>query len=107
MSIESAKAFYQRITTDPAFRAQIESYSSEERISFLQGTGYNFTEEEWETATAEILETSSPDEELNEAELAAIAGGTKTIHWIKGVFPGVVALYGVILDPLDPRDYLS
>lgn len=94
MSIESAKAFYQRVTTEPSFRAQIESYSGEERITFLQGLGYNFTQEEWEAATAEILETASIDEELNEIELEAVAGGTT--NWIKAIFPGVIALYGVI-----------
>lgn len=102
MSIESAKEFYNRVATDPSLRAQIESSSSEERITLLQGLGYNFTQEEWEAATAEILETASIDEELNEIELEAVAGGIT--NWIRGIFPGVIALYGVIYPK--PETYL-
>ncbi|WP_392533430.1 Nif11-like leader peptide family RiPP precursor [Nostoc sp. C117] len=75
MSTESAKAFYQRVTTDTAFRSQIESSPIEERGTLLQAAGYYFTQIEWEAASAEILETTSIDGELNEAQLEAIAGG--------------------------------
>ncbi|MHC5610576.1 MAG: Nif11-like leader peptide family RiPP precursor [Nostoc sp.] len=91
MSIESAKTFYQRVTTDEAFRTQVESYSIEERGFFLHAAGYDFIEEEWETTTAEMLEANST-EELNEAELEAIAGGIKICHRgpipMYGLFPG-------------------
>ena len=88
MSIESAKAFYEKVTTEEAFRSQVESYPIEERGTFLQAAGYSFTQEEWETVTAEILEISST-EELNEAELQAIAGG------IQFKLIGPIALYGI------------
>ncbi|MHC5771344.1 MAG: Nif11-like leader peptide family natural product precursor [Nostoc sp.] len=65
MSIESAKAFYQRVTTDENFRTQVESSPIEERGVLLQAAGYSFTQREWEAASAEILETTSIDEELN------------------------------------------
>ncbi|MBD2511521.1 Nif11-like leader peptide family natural product precursor [Nostoc muscorum FACHB-395] len=84
MSIESAKAFYQRVTTDEHFRTEVESSPIEERGTFLQAAGYSFTQREWETASAEILETTSIDGELNEAQLEAIAGGR-----------GSIALYGL------------
>ncbi|WP_392533422.1 Nif11-like leader peptide family natural product precursor [Nostoc sp. C117] len=95
MSIESAKAFYQRVTTDEAFRTQVESYPIEERGTFLQAEGYAFTEEEWETTSAEMLEANST-EELDEAELEAIAGGIQ-----KSCYPGPVALYGIFPIPYD------
>ncbi len=88
MSIESANAFYQRITTDEAFRTQLQNTASEERTAIVQAAGYDFTPEEWEVATSHILETTETDKELNNAELEAIAGG---------IFP--VAAYGVILPP--------
>jgi predicted ribosomally synthesized peptide with nif11-like leader len=81
MSIESARAFYQRITTDQAFRSQLQNTPSEQRTSVIEAAGYNFTSEEWETATADILETAiletakKTDAELQEKELEAIAGG--------------------------------
>ncbi|MBC1223654.1 Nif11-like leader peptide family natural product precursor [Nostoc sp. UCD121] len=87
MSIESAKAFYQRVTTDENFRTQVESSPIEERGTFLQAAGYSFTQREWEAASAEILETTSIDGELNEAQLEAIAGGRTPM-----------ALYGISAD---------
>jgi predicted ribosomally synthesized peptide with nif11-like leader len=84
MSIESASAFYQRVTTDEAFRTQLQSTHSEERTAIIQHAGYDFTPEEWEAATAQILETAEVDRELNEAELESVAGGIQ-----------MVALYGL------------
>jgi predicted ribosomally synthesized peptide with nif11-like leader len=95
MSIESAKDFYQRVTTDEDFRTQVESYPIEERGTFLQAAGYAFTEEEWETTTGEMLEANST-EELDEAELEAIAGGIK-----KSWYPGPIALYGIFPAPYE------
>ncbi|KYC40659.1 Nif11-like leader peptide family natural product precursor [Scytonema hofmannii PCC 7110] len=88
MSIESANAFYQRITTDEAFRTQLQNTASEGRTAIIQAAGYDFTPEEWEAATADILEASEANTELNDAQLEAIAGG---------ILP--VAAYGVILPP--------
>lgn len=88
MSIESAKAFYQRLTTDEAFWTQLQSVPSEERRAIIQEAGYNFSPEEWEAATAEILETTNVDRELSEADLEAITGGVSAI-----------ALYGIALPP--------
>lgn len=101
MSIESAKAFYQRVSTDLNFRAQIESYSIEERIKFLRESGYSFTEEEWKVATDENLDTTFTDGEINEAELDAVAGGQtlsvwtgKTVgDWLEENYPGVKFIF--------------
>jgi predicted ribosomally synthesized peptide with nif11-like leader len=79
MSIESAKAFYQRITTDEAFQTQLQSATNDERTAIIQQAGYDFTPKEWEAATAEVLEATEVDRELNEAELESVAGGIQMI----------------------------
>lgn len=89
MSIESAKAFYQRVTTDEAFQTQLQSAASEERTVIIQEAGYDFTPEEWETATAQVLEAAEINRELNDVELEAIAGGVSILP--------VVPVYGVAL----------
>jgi predicted ribosomally synthesized peptide with nif11-like leader len=89
MSIESASAFYQRIITDEAFRTQLQNTASEERTAIIQAAGYDFTPEEWEAATADILETAEANTELNDAQLEAIAGG---------ILPKIT-IYGVALPP--------
>lgn len=91
MSIESAKAFYQRVTTDEAFQTQLQSAASEERTAIIQEAGYDFTPEEWEAATAQVLEAAEINRELNDAELEAIAGGVSILP--------AVTIYGVALPP--------
>ncbi|WP_019503882.1 Nif11-like leader peptide family natural product precursor [Pleurocapsa sp. PCC 7319] len=84
MSIESAKAFYQRMTDDASFRTPFEAeLSKEERQQLIKDSGYDFTAEEWQQAMTEIQAARS-NEELNEEELEAIAGGA------------VAAMYGVV-----------
>ena len=85
MTIESAKAFYQRMTEDDTFRTPFEEASTkEERQQLIKDAGYNFTADEWQEAMTEIQAADS-DEELKEEELEAIAGGVQA-----------VAMYGVI-----------
>jgi predicted ribosomally synthesized peptide with nif11-like leader len=92
MSIENAKAFYQRMTEDSEFRTPFEEASTkEERQQLIQDAGYDFTADEWEEAIAEIQAADS-NEELQEEELEAIAGGVQAI-----------AMYGVVW----PRDDIS
>lgn len=91
MSIESAKAFYQRVTTEEAFRTQLQSAASEERTGIIQEAGYDFTPAEWEAATAKVLAAVEIDRELNDAELEAIAGGMPILP--------VGTIYGVALPP--------
>jgi predicted ribosomally synthesized peptide with nif11-like leader len=86
MSVESAKAFYQRIIEDDAFRSPFETASTkEEKQQIIKDAGYEFTADEWQTAMNDIGIAKST-EELSEAELEAIAGG----------FIGV-AIYGVVI----------
>ncbi|MGL5833806.1 MAG: Nif11-like leader peptide family natural product precursor [Waterburya sp.] len=96
MSIESAKAFYQRMSEDDAFRTPFEEASTkEERQQLIKDAGYDFTPEEWQDAVTEIQATDS-NEELQEEELEAIAGGVQAI-----------AMYGVIWPPDDVSDWLK
>lgn len=75
MTIESAKAFYQRMTEDASFSKPFEAdMTYEERQKLIRDSGYDFTAEEWNKAIAEI-QVASSSEELNEKELEVIAGG--------------------------------
>lgn len=74
MSIESAKAFYEKIATDEAFLTQYQSAANDDvRRDILLTAGYNFTAEEWEATMAQASE--SPDSELSDAELETVSGG--------------------------------
>ncbi|NMF61802.1 Nif11-like leader peptide family natural product precursor [Brasilonema octagenarum] len=92
MSLEDVKAFYQRLGTDEAFRTQIQGVDSKDQCSqTVKSAGYDFTQEELQEYTAELLELAADEDELadlDEKELAT-------------VFGGFIAqpLYGVIYEP--------
>lgn len=74
MTVESARAFYERMDSDETFRTQFQTAaSSDERRAILQAAGYDFTPEQWEAALAQISESSN--EEFSEVELTAVSGG--------------------------------
>lgn len=84
MSLENVKAFYEKLSTDEAFRAQIQGVKNKNECSqIVKDAGYNFTQEEFKDFTSKLLELSSDDEEirdLDQKELAAVLGGLyKTI----------------------------
>ena len=101
MSIESAKAFAERMTTDDAFRIQLQEASSdEERQVLVKVAGYNFTQEEWETIRSE----------LNEQQLEAVAGGVQDFNFQppSRVFPGLERSegpFGGTYQPSRVQDY--
>jgi predicted ribosomally synthesized peptide with nif11-like leader len=93
MSIENAKAFYERMSTDEAFRNQYQNATTDdERRQFLMVAGYDFTSEEWQTAVAEISKSS--DGELSNAELESVSGGILPGGCIPSKRPPVRPLYG-------------
>jgi predicted ribosomally synthesized peptide with nif11-like leader len=102
MSLNNVKLFYERLSTDKAFNAQIQSVSSKEECSqIVKAEGYNFTQQEFEDYTAQMLEESSSEQgfqSLDERELAAVVGGIR--GFIK--FPGVLPLYGVVPPSEEP-----
>lgn len=74
MSVESAKAFYERMVGDEAFRTQYQNADSgDDRRNILLAEGYSFTPEEWDTVSAELSQASQ--EEISDAELEAVSGG--------------------------------
>jgi predicted ribosomally synthesized peptide with nif11-like leader len=75
MSVESARAFYQKFTTDEAFRSQLQNVAEEERTNIIQEAGYNFTPEEWNVVIAQVSEAIERSDELDEGELEAVSGG--------------------------------
>lgn len=79
MSIENVKAFYKELANNPAFRHQIENIKNKTECSqLIKAAGYNFTLEEYEEYTAQLLESAADESELqdlNEKELAAVFGG--------------------------------
>ncbi|MEH2138806.1 Nif11-like leader peptide family natural product precursor [Nostoc sp.] len=79
MSIENVKSFYDNLANDEAFRNQIQAVNSKEECSqIVQAAGYDFTLEEYEEYTAQLLESADGEGELKDLsgkELAAVFGG--------------------------------
>ncbi|KAB8315274.1 Nif11-like leader peptide family natural product precursor [Tolypothrix campylonemoides VB511288] len=93
MSIESATAFYERIVSDEAFKTQYQNaVSDDERREIVLAAGYNFTPQEWEAAMTQISESS--DEELSDAELTAVSGGSSVLSSKPPKWPIAYPLYG-------------
>ena len=75
MTIESARALYQKVIEDADFRASFEAVSTEEeKKHFIKDAGYNFTSDEWQQMLTEVQAANS-SQELSEEELEAVAGG--------------------------------
>lgn len=104
MSLAHVKAFYQQLANDQAFRTQIENVKSKEECSqIVKAAGYDFTLEEYEEYTAQLLESAADEGELkdlSEEELAAVFGGLigkpifQPLYGV--VWPPYQLLYGVI-----------
>jgi predicted ribosomally synthesized peptide with nif11-like leader len=80
MSIQDVKAFYEKLSQDEIFRDKIQNVNSKEDCSrIIKAAGYDFTQQEFEDYTAQLLEknTSSNKDlvEIGERELAAVHGG--------------------------------
>jgi len=92
MSLEQVKAFYKQVGSDAAFRAQFQGVSTKEECSqIVKAAGYDFTQEEYEEYTAQLLESANIEGELkdlDEKELAAVVGGFVGS-------PAAILLYGL------------
>lgn len=103
MSRENVKAFYRSLATDEAFRTQIKATESKDECSqIVQNAGYDFTLEEFEAVTAELLKSNVADDslrDLSEKELEAVIGGAVSSLLIEKIQP--VQEYGVVLPPDD------
>lgn len=102
MSLQSVKAFYERLASDETFRTQLQGVESKDQCSqFVQNAGYDFTTQEFEEYTAQLLESNSDNDEikdLNEKELEAVFGGASSTSTV-GI-PTMQPMYGVIWPPL-------
>jgi predicted ribosomally synthesized peptide with nif11-like leader len=80
MSYQHVKAFYEKLSQDEAFRDQIQNVQSKEECSrIVKAAGYDFTQQELEDYTAQLLEkdANSDDDliDVGDRELAAVHGG--------------------------------
>ena len=73
MSLESAKAFLERMKWDTELRKSI--MKAEDRIEVVKNEGFDFTMEEWHQAREEHMKKQVADGELSEEELKKVAGG--------------------------------
>ena len=79
MSVESARAFYERIATDEVLQKQLQNAASDEqRLEIVLAAGYSFTLPEWEAALAKI---SKSGDSISDAQLDTIAGGLKVVPY--------------------------
>jgi predicted ribosomally synthesized peptide with nif11-like leader len=105
MSLANVKAFYQRLANDEAFRGQIQNVNSKEECSaIVQAGGYDFTPQEYEEYTAQLLDSDGTAEELqdlNERELEAVFGGVRRII-LPGGGPIYQPMYGLPSPTIQP-----
>ncbi len=98
MSLKDVKAFYQRLANDETFRNQIRNVESKEECSqIVKAAGYDFTPQEYEEYTSQLLESDFNDDELkdlSEQELEAVFGGVKR-HIFPGGGPTIQPMYGL------------
>ncbi len=75
MSIESAKAFLERMKTDEDFRNSVgEIGTAEERMEFVTAAGFDFTKEELKDVQEKM--------QLTDEELGRLSGGAKCDVWL-------------------------
>lgn len=102
MSLESVKAFYESLRTDEVLRARIQGVQSKEECSqIVKNAGYDFTPEEFEEYTTNLLESALADSELtdlDEKELASIVGGASSSFYDK--FKGSKVPWELIVQPM-------
>ncbi len=102
MSLANVQAFYQRLANDEAFRSQVQNVQSKEECSqIVKAAGYDFTPQEYEEYTIQLLESDSNDNELkdlSEQELEAVFGGAASFLFIR---PPFEMMYGVVPPQLD------
>jgi predicted ribosomally synthesized peptide with nif11-like leader len=112
MSLENVKSFYEYLADNEAFRDQIKAAENKEECSrIVKAAGFDFTLEEYEEYTYQLLESANSEDEiqdLSEKELAAVFGGitgiTRPVQpkyggvWRRKRKPQLVqAMYGVVI----------
>ncbi|MCW5315415.1 Nif11-like leader peptide family natural product precursor [Nostoc sp. KVJ3] len=92
--LEKVKSFIIRLVKDEAFRTQLMSDKIDEAIKVMEEGGYNFSQEEFETASIQILELKELGQfdDLSEEELVGAFGGLTSSNVVQ-------PLYGVVVSP--------
>ncbi len=98
MSLENVQAFYERIADDKEFLAELQATETqEEGKKILEDAGYEFTSEELEEYTSQLLESTDGEdsvlEDLNEEQMAVVFGGLNS---------GIQPIYGIPSWPPKP-----
>jgi predicted ribosomally synthesized peptide with nif11-like leader len=77
MSIESAKAFYNRLTSDEVLRRKLENADSNEKfLALVASAGYSFTRKEWETVLVSVsIMSGSQSNHLSPTVIETISWG--------------------------------
>ncbi|BAY12285.1 Nif11-like leader peptide family RiPP precursor [Calothrix sp. NIES-2098] len=105
--LEKVKEFLIRLVKDEDFRQQLMSEKIDEVKKFIADSGYNFSQEEFETATIKILELKELGEfhELTEQELLGAVGGFTKRYKPLPEEPIAQPMYGIIIEPIgiDPQ----
>ena len=108
MFLENVIGFYKRLVKDKDFRSQLESASnSSECRKMMREAGYEFTQEEFETATVQILEKKGLRDlddgltDLSEEDLELAFGGISRFWDRKWPIPIMQTHYGVVYQPPD------
>jgi predicted ribosomally synthesized peptide with nif11-like leader len=98
MSLANVEAFYKRLSTDEAFRSRIQQVNSKDECSqIVKAAGYDFTPEEFEEYTAQLLESDGADGELrdmDEKELEVVFGGASFLFSLNSIL-----IYGGVTPP--------
>jgi predicted ribosomally synthesized peptide with nif11-like leader len=91
MSVEQAEAFMDRVESDEAFAAELESLKDDQAAvqAAVVAAGFDATPEEIRDAFVDRF-----GDQLTEEQLATIAGGSD-VNIMYGVFGGIVAI-GVV-----------
>jgi predicted ribosomally synthesized peptide with nif11-like leader len=98
MSLENVKLFYAQLAIDEAFRTQVQSAQTKEECSqIVKDAGYDFTSQELEDYTAQMLNPLDDLTDLEEAELEAVMGGFRALTQLPdGRYH---QMYGVVWPP--------
>jgi predicted ribosomally synthesized peptide with nif11-like leader len=77
MSLESAKAFYNRLTTDEVLRKKLQNADSNEKfLALVADAGYSFTRKEWETVLVSVsMMSGSQSSQLSATVVETISWG--------------------------------
>lgn len=116
--LEKVKEFLIRLVKDSTFITQLQQRSVDQVQAFLQDAGYDFSQDEFESATLQILDLKEQNQfhELSEAELVGAVGGWLRLYpKYPGWFPkkprrfpiggGPIGdpiaqpMYGVVIEP--------